>query len=191
MMTLTPVLSPLHSDCALSIWTQNVNFSYWRANNALLSQAASRSALICFPCFASCRCRLYVVHFSRRRLASVFRAPAPPPLPLRLHSAPSAAVHAALFATSQIQQPLYIAGHMQHFMRVFIPRDHLQQQNPRQELLHFATMVQRVVSLHIRRQLSQTIMALKSKLLQQPMLVPRLVAFAACTGHGDGAAAVP
>ena len=145
-MILTPVLSPFHSDCCLYLdpTSAHVDSSYWSANNAPLSQAASRSALICFPCFASCRRPLYLVHFSRRQLASVFRAPAPPPLPLRLYNAPSAAVHAALFATSQIQQLLYIAGHMQHFMRVFIPRDRLQLQNPRQELLHFATMVQRV-----------------------------------------------
>ena len=152
MMTPMPVLSPFHSDCSLPIWTRYVNSSFWCANYErsfrlppIPGSITRHRDLLCLLRFL--QAPLHVVHFSRRQLASVFREPAPPPLPLRLYTAPSAAAHAALFATSQIHQLLCIAGHMQHFMRVFAPRDRLQQQNPRQELLHFVTsaaMVQRI-----------------------------------------------
>ncbi len=145
-------------DIGYYFWSAYVNSRYWRegqnfpgsANYSIglphvpdiIKQRRSLLSLLRFL-----QAPLTALHFSRRQLASVLQEPAPPPLPLRIYTAPSAAVH-VYFASSQIQQLLCIAGHMQHFMLVFIPRDRLQQQNPRQELLLYVTgaaMVRRIL----------------------------------------------
>ena len=138
-------------------WSSYVNSGYWRESQHFPGSANYSIGLPHVPDIIKQRrsllsllhflqAPLTALHFSRRQLASVLQEPAPPPLPLRIYTAPSAAVH-VYFASSQIQQLLCIAGHMQHFMLVFIPRDRLQQQNPRQELLLYVTgaaMVRRI-----------------------------------------------